>query len=96
MQTFVDASSEAYGAVSYLRTEYAPSCYGARIIAPMSTPRLELMAALLGLHLTLSILVRQHERPVLDTRQRQAVPSIRSKQNRRDSKAIEPRTMAVR
>lgn len=56
MQTFVDASSEAYGAVSYLRTEYAPSCYGARIIAPMSTPRLELMAALLGLHLTLSIL----------------------------------------
>ena len=66
VQTFVDASSEAYGAVSYLRCEYAPSCYSVRIIAsktrvcplaPMSIPRLELMAAILGLHLTLSILV---------------------------------------
>ena len=65
VQTFVDASNEAYGAVSYLRSEYAQGCYGARIIAsktrvgpltPMSTPRLELMAAILGLHLTLSIL----------------------------------------
>jgi len=51
--------------VSYLRSEYAQGCYGARIIAsktrvgpltPMSTPRLELMAVILGLHLTLSIL----------------------------------------
>ena len=65
VQTFVDASSEAYGAVSYLRSEYAQGCYGARIVpsktrvgplTPMSTPRLELMAAILGLHLTLSIL----------------------------------------
>ena len=65
VQTFVDASNEAYGAVSYLRSEYAQGCYGARIVAsktrvgpltPMSTPRLELMAAILGLHLTLSIL----------------------------------------
>ena len=66
VQTFVDASSEAYGAVSYLRCEYASSCYSVRIIAsktrvcplaPLSIPRLELMAAVLGLHLTLSILV---------------------------------------
>ena len=65
VQTFVDASNEAYGAVSYLRSEYAQGCYGARIVAsktrvgpltPMSTPRLELMAAILGLYLTLSIL----------------------------------------
>ena len=65
MQTFVDASSEAYGAVSYLRSEYAQGCYVVPIIAsktrvcplsPMSTPRLELMAAVLGLRLTLSIL----------------------------------------
>ena len=51
--------------MNYLRSEYAPGCYGARIIAsktrvgpltPMSTPRSELMAASLGLHLTLSIL----------------------------------------
>ena len=64
VQTFVDASNEAYGAVSYLRNEYAQGCYGARIIAsktrvgpltPMSIPRLELMAAILGLRLTLSI-----------------------------------------
>ena len=47
VQTFVDASSEAYGAVSYLRSEYAQGCYVVRIIAsktrvcpltPMSTP----------------------------------------------------------
>ena len=65
VQTFVDASSEAYGAVSYLRSEYAQGCYVVRIIAsktrvcplsPMSTPRLELIAAVLGLRLTLSIL----------------------------------------
>ena len=65
VQTFVDAANEAYGAVSYLRSEYAQGCYGARIIAsktrvgpltPMSTPRLEHMAAILFLHLTLSIL----------------------------------------
>jgi len=65
VQTFVDASKEAYGAVSYLRSEYTQGCYGARIIASktrigpltsMSTPRLELTAATLGLHLTLSIL----------------------------------------
>ena len=65
VQTFVDALSEAYGAVSYLRSEYAQGCFVVRIIAsktrlcalpPMSTPRLELMAAVLGLRLTLSIL----------------------------------------
>ena len=65
VQTFVGASNEAYGAVSYLRSEYAQGCYDARIITsktrvgpltPMSTPRSQLMAAILGLHLTLSIL----------------------------------------
>ena len=65
VQTFVDASSEVYGAVSYLRSEYAQGCYVVRIIAskttvcplsPMSTPKLEMMAAVLGLRLTLSIL----------------------------------------
>jgi len=65
VQTFVDASNEAHGALSYLRSEYAQGCYGARIITSktrvgpltrMSTPRLELMAAILGLHLRLSIL----------------------------------------
>ena len=64
VQTFVDASSEAYGEVSYLRSEYSQGSYVVRIIAsktrvcpltPMSTPRLELMAAVLGLRLTLSI-----------------------------------------
>ena len=61
----VGASSEAYGAVRYLKSEYAQGCYVVRIIAsktivcpltPISTPRLELMAAVLGLRLTLSIL----------------------------------------
>ena len=33
VQTFVDASNEAYGAVSYLRSEYAQGCFGVRIIA---------------------------------------------------------------
>ena len=33
VHTFVDASNEAYGAMSYLRGEYAQGCYGARIIA---------------------------------------------------------------
>ena len=65
VQTFVDASSEAYGAVSYLRSEYSQGSYVVWIIAsktrvcpltPMSIPRLELMAAVLGLRLTLSIL----------------------------------------
>ena len=101
VQTFVDASNEAYGAVSYLRSEYAQGCYGARIIAsktrvgpltPMSTPRVDLVAPILGLHLTLSdpcclqysncsssILVRQYKCPVLDPWQRQAVPPIRCK-----------------
>ena len=65
VHTFVDASNDAYGAVSYLRCEYDQGCYGVSIIAsktkvaplkPMSTPRLELMAAILGLNLTLSII----------------------------------------
>ena len=31
VQTFVDASSEAYGAVSYLRSKYVQDCYVVRI-----------------------------------------------------------------
>lgn len=33
VQKLVDASSEAYGEVSFPRSEYAFGCYGARIIA---------------------------------------------------------------
>lgn len=49
MQTFVDASSETYGSVSYLRSECARGHIWSKTrpfpLAPMSTPRLELMAA---------------------------------------------------
>ena len=58
--TFVDASKAAYGAVSYLRTEYEDDQVSSRLIAakskaaplnPTTIPRLELMAAVLGLRL---------------------------------------------
>ena len=64
VHTFVDASNSAYGAVSYLRWEYDEELYSVSIIAsktkvapltPMTTPRLELLAAIVGLHLTTSI-----------------------------------------
>ena len=64
VHTFVDASNSAYGAVSYLRCEYDEELYSVSIIAsktkvapltPMTTPRLELLAAIVGLHLTTSI-----------------------------------------
>ena len=60
VRTFVDASNDAYGAVSYLRCEYDQGYNGVSIIAsktkvasfkPMSTQRLELMAAIFGLNL---------------------------------------------
>ena len=62
--TFVDASKEAYGAVAYLRHGYGDGSVTSRMIAskskvapltPVTIPRLELMAAVLGLRLTQSI-----------------------------------------
>ena len=75
VHTFVDASKDAYGgAVSYLTCEYDQGCNCVSIIAsktkvaplkPMTTPRLEMMAAILGLNLTTSI-VRALNIPVTD------------------------------
>ena len=62
--TFVDASKAAYGAVSYLYTEYEDDQVSFCLIAakskvaplnPTTIPRLELMAAVLGLRLAQSI-----------------------------------------
>ena len=62
--TFVDASNDAYGAVSYFRIVRGDGSVKVTIIAsktrvsplaPTSTPRLELLAAVLGLRLTASI-----------------------------------------
>ena len=56
----MDASKAAYGAVSYLRTEYEDDQVSCRLIAakskvvllnPTTIPRPELMAAVLGLKL---------------------------------------------
>lgn len=64
VHTFVNVSNDAYGAVSFPRFEYDQGYYGVSIIAsktkgapfkPMTTPRLELIAAILVLNLTLSI-----------------------------------------
>ena len=61
--TFVDASQQAYGAVSYLRSEFAYGSVTTRLIAskskvepltPITVPRLELMSAVAGLRLTQS------------------------------------------
>ena len=62
--TFIDASNDAYGAVSYFRIVFDDENAKVTIIVskmrvspftPTSTPRLELLAAVLGLHLTVSI-----------------------------------------
>ena len=62
--TFVDASKQAYGPVSYLRREYGDGSVTTRLIASKSkvapltlitVPRLALMAAIVGLRLTQSI-----------------------------------------
>ena len=62
--TFVDASTQAYGAASYLRCEYEDGTVSAQLIAskskvapltPMTVPRLELMGAIVGLRLTQSV-----------------------------------------
>ena len=64
LHSFVDASELAYGAAVYQRTEYENGAVSCRLIpaklhvAPLpaiSIPRLELMAAVLGLNLTMSI-----------------------------------------
>ncbi len=64
IHTFVDASKVAYGAVCYLRIENLNGRIEVNIIAsktrvapltPVSIPRLELLAAVLGLHLSLAI-----------------------------------------
>ena len=65
MVTFVDASLKSYGAVVYLRCTYEDGTRSSRLIAskskvapllPMTVPRLELMAAVLGLRLTQNVL----------------------------------------
>ena len=59
--TFVDASLSAYRAVAYLHCEYEDTTVSCRLISskikvaplkPISVPRLQLMAAVLGLRLT--------------------------------------------
>lgn len=65
IHTFGDASQDAYGAVIYVRTTYESGRVATRLVAsktkvaPLvstSIPRLEMMAAVLGLHLTLSVI----------------------------------------
>ena len=62
--SFVDASQQAYGALSYLRIEYENGTATSRLIAskskvapltPMAVPRVELMGAIIGLRLTQSV-----------------------------------------
>ena len=62
--TFADASQQAYGASSYLRCGYEDGTVTSRLIAskskvapltPITVPRLELMAAIVGLRLTQSV-----------------------------------------
>ncbi|XP_077992825.1 uncharacterized protein LOC144446858 [Glandiceps talaboti] len=75
LHTFTDASSQAFGAVTYLRSVYGDGSVSVRFVvarakvAPLkavSIPRLELMAALLGLRLaarvstTLGMPLSQH------------------------------------
>ncbi|VDH93667.1 Hypothetical predicted protein [Mytilus galloprovincialis] len=64
LHTFSDASQEAYGSVIYARHEYKSGMISTRFIAAksrvapltsVSIPRLELMAAVLGLRLALSV-----------------------------------------
>jgi len=64
LHTFVDASQEAYGCVIYSRTAYADKTTSVRIViaksrvAPLrqvSIPRLELLAAVLGMQVTESV-----------------------------------------
>ena len=81
IHTFVDVSSEAYGAVVYTCTEddndvnFVISKSRVAPLKSVSIPRLELMGAVLGLHTKgvyslenrHDILVRQHECSMVDT-----------------------------
>jgi len=64
LHVFVDASQSAYGTVTYLRSEYENGDISVKFVASktkvaplqsMSVPRLELMGAILGKRLALSI-----------------------------------------
>ena len=64
LHTFTDASRDAYGAVTYIRYKYKGGALSTSVVAsktrvaPLSAasiPRLELMGAVLGLRLALSI-----------------------------------------
>ena len=64
MVTFVDASQQAYGAVSYLQREYEEGSVTSQLIAskskvvpptPITEPRLEFIGAIVGLRLTQSV-----------------------------------------
>lgn len=64
LHTFSDASGQAYGAVSYVRNRYSDDSITVRIVMAkarvtplkaVSIPRLELMAAVLGLRLAIRI-----------------------------------------
>lgn len=64
MVTFVDASQQAYGAVSYLQSEYEEGSVTTPLIAskskvvpptPITVPRLEFIGAIVGLRLTQSV-----------------------------------------
>ena len=64
LHTFVDAPQDAYGAVVYLKVSYESGSVCSRLVAAKtrvalfaatSIPRLELMAAILGIRLTESV-----------------------------------------
>ncbi|XP_064650007.1 uncharacterized protein LOC135501694 [Lineus longissimus] len=64
LHTFVDASQDAYGCCIFLRTEYEDRTVAVRLVASkgkvapliaLSIPRLELMAAIAGLRLTVTV-----------------------------------------
>ena len=70
LHTFMDASGDAYGAVVYSRQEYMSGVTSVRLVSSkarvvhlswMSIPRLELMGAVLGLRLAMSIALHCNE-----------------------------------
>ena len=71
--TFVDASLKAYEAVAYLHCEYEDTTVSCRLISskikvaplkPISVPRLELMAAVLGRSAAVNAAYREHSRSI--------------------------------
>ena len=66
LHSFVDASQEAYGAAVYISVEHCDGSLSVRFVAAkakvaplqsISTPRLELMGAVLGIRLARSIIL---------------------------------------